>query len=183
MRLTIHPDEGIWRLDGLLEPHLRLLRQAADDASLVDGVEGRARLLPSPISSRDAEGEEEFIADWQEFIAPELESQFASDVGTLLADLDEVQVVADTVPGTPRHYRLDVPLEHAPAWFSALNQARLLLDSRHALHSEDVQAIVQLIQPETDDEEEMARRAQIISIFIRYEFFGFIQEWLVRYAM
>ena len=48
--------------------------------------------------------------------------------------LDSVQPLKKTDAAEERRHRLDVPLEHGQAWFSTLNQARLMLDLKYKLH-------------------------------------------------
>ncbi|MEY4483522.1 MAG: hypothetical protein RL693_974, partial [Verrucomicrobiota bacterium] len=127
MRLSIHKKEEVWRLSGMEEVHVQLLRQAADDASMKDDKEGQARLYPLPVSSKDVLQEGEFLEDWKEYVTDELNTQFASDVGILLDDMDGLETVAAEKEGHEVAYRLTVPMDHGAAWFSALNQARLLL--------------------------------------------------------
>lgn len=179
MRLSIHKKEGHWRLSDMEEIHVQLLRQAADDASLKDDKEGQPRLYPLPVSSKDLLCEGEFLEDWKEYVTDELQTQFASDVGILLDDMDALETDDAEKKESELKYALTVPLEHGNAWFSALNQARLLLDQQYVLHPEGGEfepdadaALVGDVDP-----------AQRFAAYMRYEFYAVIQEWLVKHAL
>jgi len=176
MRLILQKKEGAFRLADVDEIHLELLRQAGDDASMTDSPEGRARLFPKPVSAKDELPEGELLEDWGEYVTGELDTQFASDVGTLLADLDAVELM--NPGGEEAEYQLDVPLEHGQAWFSALNQARLMLDIRYKLHPDggdfDPYEAEDLEGPEADER---------LGAYMRYEFYALVQEWLVRHTL
>lgn len=180
MRLTVLKEKNIWRISDLDETHLDLIRQAAEDASIGDSPEGRERLFPSPVPKKDELREGEFLEDWNEFVADDLETQFAGDVGTVLADLDNAIPQRSTKETAERRLRLDVPLEHASAWFSALNQARLMLDQKFKLHPEGDGDFEPVLKEEHDPGLDMHER---LEVFMRYEFYAALQEWLVRHAM
>ncbi|TLD72215.1 DUF2017 family protein [Phragmitibacter flavus] len=180
MRLTLLKEQELWQLSDMEEVHVELLRQAADDASMTDCPEGRQRLFPSPVPQDQRLREGEFLEDWNEYVTGELDTQFAEDVGTLLADLDGVEIhhTADEEPIDPR-YLVKVPLDHAGAWFSSLNQARLMLDLKYALHPDGEHLQLQL-DAGLDEGETLHER---LAAYMRYEFFALIQEWLVRQVM
>jgi hypothetical protein len=176
MQLSVHKDEGLWRMSGLAAAHLHLFRQAADDATLTDSPAERERLFPPPVENSAEEAE--FAADWREFVADDLEMRFASDVGAVLADLDQAR--PDGAIGEVRLFALDLPLEHAQAWFSTLNQARLLMDCRFRLHDPANQAIIESGDPSDADAEATARNEQMLAAWFRYELYAAVQEWIVR---
>jgi hypothetical protein len=180
MRLTLQKDKGVWRISDLDEVHLELIRQAAEDASIGDSPEGRARLFPSPVPKKDELREGEFLEDWSDYVADELETQFAGDVGVVLADLDGAVPQRSTKETPGRRLRVDVPLEHAPAWFSALNQARLMLDQKYKLHPEGDGMFVPVLKEEDNPGIDLQER---LEVYMRYEFYAAMQEWLVRHAM
>ena len=174
MRLSLQRSTGCWRLGEMQEIHLDFLRLAADDASMSDCPGGRERLYPQPLTGKEELLEEKFNEEWNEFVASELEMQFAGDVGVFLSDLDSVQPVRRTGDAAPRLFRLDVPLAHGQAWFSTLNQARLLLDLKHGLHG-PMDAPGET-EAKTRTEDDHGR----LLVLMRYEFYAWIQEWLVR---
>ena len=177
MRLTIFKEKGLWRISELQEIQLDFMRMAADDAGLGDFPEGRGRMYPSPLAAREAEREEEFIGDWKEFVSSDLEMQFAGDVGTFLSDLDEAKTTGLHEETGEKLFLLDVPLEHGSAWFSTLNQARLMLDQKHRLHPEEEVDASAFIREAPEDDP--AR----IFVLMRYEFYAWIQEWLVGHVL
>ena len=179
MRISLLSPSHTWRLSEMDEVHLALLRQAAGDALLGQTEEGRKRLYPRPISEDEAVDEEEFLNDWHEFVSDELEEKFTSDVKTLLDDLKQASPMPSD--GTPaalagRQYELTLPVGHGGAWFSALNQARLMLDQHWHFHDENDQFMINLPPIELgkiDPQERMAA-------YLRYEIYCMIQEWLVH---
>ena len=180
MRLTLLKEQGLWQLSDMEEVHVELLRQAADDASMTDFPEGRQRLFQKPVPEKDVLPEGEFLEDWNEYVTEEMENQFAEDVGTLLADLDNTDVhhSAEEEPVEPR-FLVKVPMEHASAWFSALNQARLMLDQRFNLHPDGQHLELEL----NSEEPGFIPQHERLAAYMRYEFYALIQEWLVRQVM
>lgn len=180
MRLNVLKEKGLWRISDLDEVHIQLIRQAADDASIGDSPEGRARLFPQPVSQKDEIREGEFLEDWNEFVTEDLETQFASDVGVVLSDLDNAVPQRSTKESTKRSLRLDIPLEHASAWFSTLNQARLILDQKYKLHPDGDGDFEPVLREGEEGDLDMHER---LEVFMRYEFYAAMQEWLVRHTM
>jgi Domain of unknown function (DUF2017) len=176
MRLSLQKNAGQWRLGEMQKIHLDFLKLAADDASMSDCPGGRERLFPKPLSGKDEWIDDEFNEEWKEMMAPELEMQFAGDVGIFLADLDSVQSDKGKGGVAASIYRLDVPAAHGQAWFSTLNQARLLLDLKYKLH-DPRDAPGETAAPESFATSDDPAR---IFVLMRYEFYAWIQEWLVR---
>jgi len=181
MRITLEQKKGTWRLSDMDELHLSLLRQAGEDASMTDCPEGRARLLPKPVSAKDEGPEEDLLEDWAEYVVGELDTQFASDVGILLNDLDAAlpSNLTDSTDEDEVLFELEVPIDHGQAWFSALNQARLMLDIKFKLHPDgrDFEPDeLQDVLGEVDTHERLGA-------YMRYEFFALVQEWLVRHTL
>jgi hypothetical protein len=179
MRLSLQKSSGTWSLSEIDEIHLELLRQAGEDASMTEFPRGRERLLPPPLSANDAAKEEEFLEDWKEYVADEMETQFSSDLATLLADIEDVESYSTDESGDETFYQLTLPTEHGERWFSALNQARILLDMKYKFHDENDEFIV---EPPMEGNEEMDREERLVAYF-RYDLFCNIQEWLVRNVM
>lgn len=180
MRLTVLKEQGSWQLSEMEEVHLNLLRMAAEDASMTDCPEGRDRLFPSPISGESAKQEKDFLEDWKEYVQEEMETQFAQDVGIMLADLDAVELQDSSDEELDDDlYHVTVPLDHVNSWFSTLNQARLMLDARYRLHPDDELLQFEMIEDLVEDDELRDR----LEAFMRYEFYALIQEWLVQQVM
>ena len=176
MRLSIQKEEGNWRLSDMEEIHVQLLRQAADDASMTDCPEGRLRMVPKPVAPQDELREGEFLEDWNEYVAEDLENQFAGDVGTLLADLDSLESYTLEEDPDEELYSVAVPIANGMAWFSTLNQARIMLDQHFILHPHG-----QEFEPHPDEElipgVDVSER---FTAYMRYEFYAVLQEWLVK---
>ena len=168
MQLSIHQEEKLWRLGDMAELHVLLLRQAAQDASMEDDRGGQARLYPSPVSFKEVLQEGEFLEDWKEYVTEELHTQFASDVGVLLNDLEALEAEET---GGEASYHLSVPIDHGSFWFSTLNQARLLLDQKYVLHPNGGEFEADA-SPESLLEVDPAQR---LSASMRYEFYAVIQ--------
>jgi hypothetical protein len=86
------------------------------------GGDGRseARLFTNPVDSSDTQ----FLADWAEYVRPELRHLFLSSRNTVKEDLEKLS------GGPGRLGRLVVPRTHSDAWLNALNQARLILATK-----------------------------------------------------
>ena len=180
MRLTLQKERETWRLSDLDAFHLSLLRQIAEDASISDSEEGRARLFPAPVQDRNHPDEAQFMEDWKEYVAGDLENQFAGDVGTVLADLDNIRPHRSTKEDAEPRHLLEVPLEHARSWFSALNQARILLDQKDQLHPDGGNEFHFMLPEDVAAEVDIKER---LAVYMRYEFYAAIQEWLVQRAL
>ncbi len=179
MRLTVNSNSGTWRLTDLEPIHVQLLRQAAEDASIADCPSGRSRLFPSPVTEADAIREASLIDDWKELVTEELDTQFASEVGTFLDDFDSVQSYVLSDEGKEERHRLDIPLTHGGAWFSTLNQARLMLDEKYELHPDGEEFHPDLL-PDSLGEISGPER---LAAYMRYEFYALVQEWIVQHVL
>ncbi len=179
MRLSLQKERETWRLSDLDAFHLQLLRQIAEDASVNDSA-GRSRMFPSPIADPADADDDEFVKDWKDFVADELENQFAGDVGTVLADLDQVRQHRITEQNPEPRHMVDVPLDHARSWYSALNQARIMLDQRYNLHPNGENEFRLFLSEEEAGEVNLQER---LEVYMRYEFYTAIQDWLVHRAM
>jgi len=71
-------------------------------------------------------GEPEIQDDWQEFVVPELEAQFAGSVRKVR---DVIVKALEHCKGGPGC--LWITREDGPDWYSALNQARLAIEDRY----------------------------------------------------
>ncbi|RBP38534.1 uncharacterized protein DUF2017 [Roseimicrobium gellanilyticum] len=179
MRLTLQKERESWRMSDLDDFHLHLLRQVAEDASVADEA-AHKRLFPPPIRAAQNDDDDEFLEDWKDFVADELEQQFAGDVGTVLADLDNVRQHRGIKEGQEPRHLLEIPLDHARAWFSALNQARLMLDQKFNLHPGGENEFRLFVTEEESGGIDVKDR---LAVYMRYEFYAAIQEWLVQRAM
>ncbi|MFA6561621.1 MAG: DUF2017 family protein [Verrucomicrobiia bacterium] len=88
----------------------------------------RERLLPTPSSK------ESINRDWRELIAPELEALWRANHELMAADLGRLE--KDTAHR--KCWRVVFPANHAAAWLSVINQARLVLGSRWDVTEKDM---------------------------------------------
>lgn len=79
------------------------------------------RLFPAPSGDPD---EDTLRDDWKAFVQPELHSLFQSARDTVASDLRGLRENGE-------EFDLEFPRQHAEAWVSAVNQARLALAARH----------------------------------------------------
>lgn len=108
---------------------LELRDLLADDAPGVADRVGR-----SPYSAEDDAVDAEDRDDWGRHATPEILHLFLSAREIVLEDLNGLEVQADD----SRYFRLSFPGEHANAWISALNVARLALGDVHDIEAEDM---------------------------------------------
>ncbi|MBI5396386.1 MAG: DUF2017 family protein [Verrucomicrobia bacterium] len=80
----------------------------------------RERLLPEPSNNTAIN------RDWRELIAPELQALWKANYELMAADLARLE----KDPEQPDCTRIIFPENHAAAWISAINQARLTLGAR-----------------------------------------------------
>jgi hypothetical protein len=164
MRL-ISKDDGTWEIQRIREMEFLMLSKL-EEATDPDGCSGAGkRLYPSPLG-RPAmdDGEDEIVTDWEGLVHPDLESQFKSSVGVVLADMQEIKA---RKRNGEMEYHLIVPKKHADDWCSALNQARLVLHERFGLPDEE-----DVFDPEGGHEQWLA--------MVQSEIYGAIMEFLVR---
>jgi len=176
MRLSLQKAKGSWRLSAMEEIHVQLLNQAAGDASERESAAGRARFLASPLNEEDAVLEEEFLEDWQEFVAPDLHEKFTNEASVFQRDLQAIETYRVGTNRERELFRVTLPLAHGFDWFSALNQARIMLDLRYKFHDEADEFVAEL-PPEVLGEMDPQER---LAAYLRYDFYCMIQEWIVR---
>ncbi len=133
MRLRILNDD-YWEIRGMGETEVYLLHKIPEAADTKGSEPARKRLYPeSSISDGGGEGESS-LSDWSELVHPELKGAFGAAIEQVVADLKAVKPSGEkAAPG----YHLRIPSAHADHWFSALNQARLVLAERYDLPMPD----------------------------------------------
>lgn len=204
MRFLLADD--FWALD-LLNPFewhlLAKLPETAFGAGLPPGI--RDRLLP-PLLPADTLADEETVSmveDWSEFTQPEIASRFESERELVERDLTQVawHELSETESEAPesddsedfedlehppleepalageRYGRVTVSIDHTDAWYSALNQARLLMHEAHQLA--DAEERRYLKEP-VDDEDADRERLYLVA---QYEFYSALQSLLVEHVM
>jgi hypothetical protein len=101
----------------------------------------RERLLPDPSKQAAVN------RDWRELIAPELEALWRANYELMAADLGRMEK-----DGAHRDcWRVEFPANHAAAWLSAINQARLVLASRWNVTEEDMNRPAEDLKPTERD--------------------------------
>lgn len=185
-----------WILDSLFPGEwewIRILpRLAAGDGLRSDSIE---RLFPSPLASDVLVDESTFtqIEDWDELIRPELDEGFHRDREVVEEDLTRSEALSlddyaedDPIreeleeagfPGDlPAMHRILVPHENTDAWYSTLNQARLLMNEEFRIADSDERQLVKTLGPSAINEDRILLIAQ-------YELYSVIQSILVENVM
>lgn len=160
----------------------------------------RQRILPDPIdvSAGEREEFEGLIADWNEFVRPDLEASFSEARDQVSRDLalasleappqepdadqpsDEDVAFADefTARGGNVPPRVEVAREASEDWYSALNQARILMNEAH-----DIAAAMERFQwPEdgVEQEDHSPFDGTRILLMAQYEFYTALQSILIE---
>ena len=181
--------EESWILDALSPTEWQLISEIPLIASGIHFTEKtRERLFPSPLAN-DALADEETITqleDWDELIKPDLMEAFETSRDTVQSDLDKVETVpveqvlppeeADHNFAIDNFYRLEVKIENTELWYSALNQARLLLNEEYDLADSGDRLLIQMEGPDAVDENRLLLLAQ-------YEIYSVIQNILIESVM
>jgi hypothetical protein len=114
--------------------------------------------LADPVVGEDPEAVE-IRDDWENFVRPEIIASGQREVDILISDLAKAEPMAgDTGHSAPSPgeeettedddelffatmdpgFRIEIPAAHVDAWYGALNQARLAIESRHRFSSRQV---------------------------------------------
>ncbi len=193
MRFILADD--FWVLDVLSPAEWQLLQELPAIASGENFTpSSRERLYPSPLSEEVIADESTLtqVEDWEELIRPELEESFAEARHVVEEDLKGGRVLtleeffADEIGmppapevrdfSFPEFYRLEVDLEHTEAWYSSLNQARLLMNEEYSIAGAEERFVSLTPDMPGYNEERMLLVAQ-------YELFSVIQSILVENVM
>jgi len=181
--------EDSWVLDALSPTEWQLISEIPLMASGVHFTEKtRERLFPSPLAN-DALADENTITqleDWEELIKPELMEAFETSRDSVQSDLEKVETIpiesiipseeADLNFRVSEFYRLEVKIENTELWYSALNQARLLMNEEYDLASSEDRLLIQMEGPDAVDENRLLLLAQ-------YEIYSVIQNILIENVM
>ena len=149
--------EGGLRIDAEHPHDWLLLSSVADDA--VSGDEKLGERLGNLIT------DEEIVADWKEFVVPDLDEGFSADVVLVATRIASARVDSDGGVGS-----LWITPDDAAQWYSTLNQARLALELRFQFGPGD--------STEPEDFPDDAR-----SGFMRSRFYCAIQSLLLDHVM
>ena len=152
--MEIHrPNPGTVRIADLDSVLCDLLRKIVPGADPAGSEAAQARLFSKPTTES---GEADFVADWQEYIVPELRQLFQSSLQLIERDLASLR--------EGRGATLDIPVTHLEGWIHGLNQARLALTARHAIAEEEMERLV----PLTGGERSFA--------MLQVRFYGILEE-------
>lgn len=181
--------EDSWVLDALSPTEWQLISEIPLMASGVHFTEKtRERLFPSPLAN-DALADENTITqleDWDELIKPDLMEAFEASRDSVQSDLEKVETIPvesiippeETELNFPinEFYRLEVKIENTELWYSALNQARILMNEEYDLAATEDRLLIQMEGPDAVDENRLLLLAQ-------YEIYSVIQNILVENVM
>ena len=188
MRFQLNDD--YWALDALSPAEWHLIAELPMTASgEVFQEETRERLYPPPVSPDSLADEEtlESVEDWNEFVQPEIESVFREARDTVEKDLGQAETVSLEDCFSPEQFealkdtlrerrRVVIPNDHTEAWYSTLNQARLLMNEEYDLASSEERMMLRLVLQENVDQDRLL-------IFAQYELYSAIQGMLVENVM
>ena len=125
IELKVQPlDEKRILISGIPPVLAAVLHEMPEILELRDTPEARARLYPNPTADDDSINRE-----WRQIAGPELRHLFVSAGETVGRDLTAMTVAGESGDA----YRVAFPIEHVPAWMSALNQTRLILGEVHKI--------------------------------------------------
>jgi len=86
MKIRRVPSRGLV-ITGLPTSHLRLLEQIPLQADPAGSAAAEDRLYPSPVRATEDDPDDSLLHDWQEYVQPDLRSDFARQVDRVTADL------------------------------------------------------------------------------------------------
>lgn len=181
--------DEFWALDALTPAEWHLVAELpATAAGESFSQSTRERLFPSPFAPDALLDEDTFshLEDWQQFVKPDIETEFENSRALVQRDLDGVELFAASEMLEPEYSeiggelselrRLRVPLEHTDSWYSALNQARLLMNEEFNLAASEDRILLQMETPEQLDQSRILLLAQ-------YELYSAVQSILVENVM
>jgi hypothetical protein len=144
-----------------IDPFLaELLRQVPESAQPKNSPAAEERLFSAP-----AADEKDFCAEWKVYVVPELRRLFQSATKTVRQDLEQLQCTEKPFANCT----LRIPLAHADAWLSALNQARLAIAASYEFTEHDL----------CDHFRSPLGSRRDLGLF-QVNFYGFLQEFILR---
>ena len=145
-----------------LDPFLaELLRQIPASANPEGTPAAEQRLFSPPADA----SEKEMRAEWKLYVEPELRRLFRSATETVAADLAQL----DGKEKSFANCTLRIPKEHADAWLSALNQARLAIAAKYNFTDGEL----------CDHYRSPIGSRRDLSLF-QVNFYGFLQEFILQ---
>ncbi|MGK0188195.1 MAG: hypothetical protein ACI9R3_003987 [Verrucomicrobiales bacterium] len=168
MRITPSENGEQIVIEGLGETELEMLRGLREAADPTACPDAERRLFPEPVT--DASEEDlDAVADWKEFVVPDLRTLFDEALDQFEKDVSAAELVRKL---PVKRYKVKVEIRHLEQWYSALNQARLVLQEKYRLPSENAGLSV----------EELFAKGQWRAYF-QSRFYAEIQCWLLEVGM
>ena len=191
MRFQLLSDS--WTLDVLTPTEWELVSELPDIASgELFSEKARERLYPSPISPEVLVDEEmaSQSEDWDEYVRPDLEDSFSQARELVDADLQKASLIEPSEFLSPEQIeewqgdfpqlrRVSVPIDHTESWYSALNQARILLNEEHDVAESGDRLLLRAELAGDPAELDHDR----ILLLTQYELFSAIQMMLIENVM
>jgi hypothetical protein len=158
--------EICWRKNGLeiseLDPFLAELLRQIPSSTKPGGVRAAEdRLFSRPTTPDEADT----CVEWKLYVEPELRRFFQTATETVAQDLEQLN--GKEKPFANRTLR--IPADHADAWLSALNQARLVIAAKSEFTESEL----------CDHYRSPIGSRRDLSLF-QVNFYGFLQEFILR---
>jgi hypothetical protein len=145
-----------------LDPFLaELLRQIPESTQPKDSPAAEERLFSPPAALE----EKVLCAEWKLYVVPELRRLFQSATETVRQDLQQLRCTDKPFANCT----LRIPMAHAEAWLSALNQARLAIAATYQFSDHEL----------CDHYRSPLGSRRDLSLF-QVNFYGFLQEFFLR---
>jgi Domain of unknown function (DUF2017) len=145
-----------------LDPFLaELLRQIPASANPEGASAAEERIFSPPSNGTDSE----LRAEWKMYVEPELRRLFQTATQTVASDLEQLNGNEKNLANRT----LRIPVKHADAWLSALNQARLVIATKNNFTETEL----------NDHCHSPIGSRRDLSLF-QVNFYGFLQEFILR---
>lgn len=145
-----------------LDPFLaELLRQVPESAKAEGCEEAKSRLFSLPTTP----DEKEICAEWKIYVEPELRRIFQTATETVAGDLAQLNAKKKAFANCT----LRIPLAHADAWLSGLNQARLVIAAKYGFTDGEL----------CDHYRSPIGSRRDLGLF-QVNFYGFLQEFILQ---
>lgn len=153
---------------------LREIPRAADP----DGHDGaESRLYPGLFIDPGDRGGDDDEGDWDEIVHPSLRAAFEGALEVVDRDMSGAEPV-DGEDGAETLWDVSIPTDHAEAWLSSLNQARLSLAERFDLYDEHGEMLGGMVDFPTGEGEQRRWRAAVQS-----DLYGYLMEWILAHVI
>lgn len=149
--------EQQWSFRDLVPFELALLREVPEAARTNGDGRAERRLFPG-LFIDPGEGEDD-ADDWADLVHPSLRSSFETAQQRIREDLDGAMPEEEAGNGG-KLWMIRIPVAHADAWLSGLNQARLSLAERFDLYDDNDEPRP-LPDPPQTMEQQACRRAAL----------------------